>query len=62
MEGLVGLATDIRYTVATLFRRVPKPNMASRRIYAYADKVHKSTGGAPDKLVAMYRTHARHRE
>ena len=60
----MGLATDIRYRVATLFGRVPKPNsLSSRRIYAYADKAYKTSGGAPDKLVAMYKAHAsRHRE
>ena len=51
------MATDFRYRVVSFFR-VPKPNtLSSRRIYAYADKIHKSSGGAPDKLVAMYKAY-----
>jgi hypothetical protein len=60
----MGLATDLRYTVAAFLGRKPKPNAhTSRRIYAYTDKVFRASGGAPDKLVAMYKAHApRHRE
>jgi len=61
----MGIATDrIRLTVATFLGRVPKPNsLSSRRIYAFADRAYKASGGAPDKLVAMYKAHApRHKE
>ena len=55
----MGVATDIKYGIANLLRRKPKPTVqSSKRIYAYTDKVFRSSGGAPDKLVTMYRTHA----
>ena len=35
----------------------------SRRIYTYTDKVFRSSGGAPDKLVDLYKAHtSRHRD
>lgn len=60
----MGMKTNIRYQLATLLGRPVKPNLhTSRRIYSYTDKVFKSSGGAPDKLVSIYKAHtARHRD
>jgi hypothetical protein len=60
----MGIATNVRYQLATLLGRRVKPNLlTSRRIYTYTDKVFRSSGGAPDKLVDLYKAHtARHRD
>ncbi len=55
----MGIATNIRYGIANLWPWKPKPHVRpSKRIYAYTDKAFKDSGGAPDKLVSIYRTHA----